>query len=72
MVIGTLFVYSATMANPTLASAPWYDQSWFRQLVWYALGIGAAAAFCAWWIITRWRAGRLWPTGRRFSSWSSC
>ena len=25
MFIGTLFVYSATMANPTLSSQPWYD-----------------------------------------------
>ena len=46
MFIGTLFVYSATMANPALASQPWYDQSWVRQLVWCALGIGAGAALC--------------------------
>ena len=46
MCIGTLFVYSATMANPALASQPWYDQSWMRQLVWCALGIGAGAALC--------------------------
>jgi rod shape determining protein RodA len=46
MLLGMLFVYSATMANPALASQPWYDQSWVRQLVWCALGIGAGAALC--------------------------
>jgi rod shape determining protein RodA len=34
------------MANPALAALPWYDQSWVRQLVWYALGIGAGTALC--------------------------
>jgi len=46
MVLGTLFVYSATMANPALASLPWYDQSWVRQLIWYALGLAAGAVLC--------------------------
>ena len=46
MFIGTPFVFSATMANPALASLPWYEQSWVRQIVWYALGIGAGAALC--------------------------
>ena len=46
MFVGILFVYSATMSNPALASQPWYGQSWVRQLVWYALGIGAGAVLC--------------------------
>ena len=46
MVTGTMFVYSATMANPALSSLPWYDQSWVRQLVWCALGIGAGGVLC--------------------------
>jgi rod shape determining protein RodA len=46
MLVGTLFVYSATMANPAAALQPWYDQSWVRQLVWCALGISAGAALC--------------------------
>ena len=25
---------------------PWYDQTWVRQIIWYALGFGAAAAMC--------------------------
>jgi rod shape determining protein RodA len=46
MLLGAAFVYSATMVSETASAAPWYDQSWFRQLVWYALGVGAAAALC--------------------------
>ena len=46
MVLGTAFVFSATMVNGTAASAPWYHQSWFRQIVWYVLGIGAATGLC--------------------------
>ncbi len=46
MVLGGLFVYSATMARESAATAPWYDQSWFRQAVWYVFGIAAAAGLC--------------------------
>jgi rod shape determining protein RodA len=46
MLIGTMFVYSATLANGSSAGVPWYDQIWIRQLVWYGLGLGAAAATC--------------------------
>jgi rod shape determining protein RodA len=46
MFIGTMFVYSATMANTSTTMLPWYDQSWVRQIIWYALGIGAGAAIC--------------------------
>ena len=46
MFVGTMFVYSATMANPALSSLPWYDQSWVRQFVWCALGIGAGGVLC--------------------------
>ena len=44
MVIGTLFIYSATAANASSATLAWYDQIWVRQIVWYGLGIGAGAA----------------------------
>jgi len=46
MLLGIAFVYSATMVNESVSTAPWYSQSWFRQVVWYLLGIGAAAALC--------------------------
>ena len=64
MIIGTLFVYSATMANPAMAALPWYDQSWLRQIVWYALGIGAGAALCLldYHILARWSFVVYWAT----------
>jgi rod shape determining protein RodA len=46
MVIGGFFVYSATMVSESAQAAALYDQSWFRQIVWYGLGIGAAAVVC--------------------------
>jgi rod shape determining protein RodA len=46
MCLGAAFVFSATMANQTASTLPWYDQSWVRQIVWYALGLGAGAALC--------------------------
>ena len=46
MFIGALFVCSATLANPDFASLPWFDQMWIRQIIWYALGIGAGTALC--------------------------
>ena len=56
MAVGTLFVYSATMVSDAAVSARLYDQTWFRQIIWYALGIGAAVGLC--WVdyrtIARW------------------
>ncbi|HEX5398689.1 MAG TPA: FtsW/RodA/SpoVE family cell cycle protein [Verrucomicrobiae bacterium] len=46
MLIGTAFVFSATMTNPSDAEKIWYAQTWFHQIVWYLLGIGAAVAIC--------------------------
>lgn len=56
MLIGVLFVYSATMVNESAALAPWYNQAWFRQLVWYGIGLGAVAAICLvdYRLIARW------------------
>ncbi len=64
MLIGTAFVYSATMANPAMAALPWYDQSWLRQIVWYALGIGAGATLCVldYHILARWSFVAYWAT----------
>jgi rod shape determining protein RodA len=64
MLIGTAFVYSATMANPAMAALPWYDQAWLRQLVWYALGIGAGAGLCLldYHTLTRWSFVAYWAT----------
>jgi len=46
MLLGTAFVYSATMVSESAGLAAWYNQSWFRQIVWYVLGTGAAAVLC--------------------------
>jgi len=56
MIIGTLFVYSATMASETAALVPFYNQAWFRQIVWYVLGVGGMTALCLvdYRILARW------------------
>jgi rod shape determining protein RodA len=46
MLLGACFVFSATMANQSAATLPLYNQLWFRQIVWYALGLGAGVALC--------------------------
>ncbi len=46
VLLGALFVYSATMSGEAALTMAWYDQSWFRQLVWYGLGAVAGAALC--------------------------
>ena len=56
MLLGLAFVYSATMVGEAATTLPLYNQAWFRQLVWYALGIGAAVGLC--WVdyrtVARW------------------
>ncbi|MBN2508016.1 MAG: rod shape-determining protein RodA [Verrucomicrobia bacterium] len=46
MLIGAFFVASATSGNESSSSPAWYNQAWLRQIVWYALGMAAAAAVC--------------------------
>ncbi len=46
MVIGAFFVYSATMVDESASLAPIYNQTWFRQVTWYVLGIGLASGVC--------------------------
>jgi rod shape determining protein RodA len=46
MFVGAAFVCSATTASPFEAEKAWYAQIWFRQVVWYGLGMGAAGAVC--------------------------
>ncbi|HEU0009379.1 MAG TPA: rod shape-determining protein RodA [Verrucomicrobiae bacterium] len=56
MVIGAFFVYSATMVSESAMQARWYNQPWFRQIIWYAIGCGALAAVCLvdYRILARW------------------
>jgi rod shape determining protein RodA len=46
MFVGVAFVYSATMIGETANALPLYDQLWFRQIVWYGLGVGGAVVLC--------------------------
>jgi rod shape determining protein RodA len=46
MCLGVAFVFSATSANSNEADKAWYAQMWFHQIIWYALGLGVAAALC--------------------------
>ncbi len=46
MLIGLSFIFSATMFTESAASAPIIKQLWFRQSVWYGVGIFAAALVC--------------------------
>jgi rod shape determining protein RodA len=64
MFIGTMFVCSATMANAATAQLPWYDQIWVRQIIWYALGLGAAAGICLanYHTLARWSFVAYWAT----------
>jgi len=64
MLIGTAFVYSATMANAAEGLKPWYSQTWFHQIVWYVLGIGAGTALCVvdYHTLSRWSFVAYWAT----------
>jgi rod shape determining protein RodA len=64
MLIGTMFVYSATMANAAEMLKPWYSQTWFHQIIWYALGFGAGAAICLvdYHPLARWSIVVYWAT----------
>src|ERR1041384_7452410 len=60
--LGAAFVYSATMVTETAKAASLIDQLWFRQLIWYSLGIGAAIGVCFldYRSITRWAIVIYW------------
>jgi rod shape determining protein RodA len=62
MLISVAFVYSATMSNDVAAALPWYRQAWFRQIVWFTLGLGAAGVVCAieYHTISRWAFVAYW------------
>jgi cell division protein FtsW (lipid II flippase) len=46
MLVGVAFVFSATTAGDSSSTLPLINQSWFRQVVWYGIGIGAATLVC--------------------------
>src|SRR5947208_2480405 len=62
MLLGVLFVYSATMVSDSALSAPLYRQKWLLQLVWYVVGIGAASIMCciSYQTLARWGTVAYW------------
>lgn len=46
VVLGGLFVWSATHAADAAAGLAWWERRWVRQCLWYVLGGAAAAAVC--------------------------
>ncbi|HMC27321.1 MAG TPA: FtsW/RodA/SpoVE family cell cycle protein [Verrucomicrobiae bacterium] len=64
MVVGVCFIYSATMANEALNTAPWYSQRYFMQIAWYIIGLTLAVGICLvdYHAITRWSLVIYWAT----------
>jgi rod shape determining protein RodA len=64
MLLGAAFVYSAMMASGSFSTAPLYDQMWFRQIIWYVLGVGAAVILCLvdYRVMARWSFVIYWFT----------
>jgi len=56
MCLGVAFIYSATMVNESASLTVWYNQPWLRQIIWYGLGVAAAASLCLvdYHILARW------------------
>ena len=63
MVVGTLFIYSATLAQEA-NTIPWYRERFFMQIVWYALGAIAAGTLCLldYSALARWSVLAYWGT----------
>src|SRR5580658_5482891 len=55
MLLSVAFVYSATMMNET-GILRFYHHTYIKQFIWFAIGLGAAAAVCTvdYHIICRW------------------
>jgi rod shape determining protein RodA len=64
MLLGTVFVYSATTVADASVSTPLYNRIWFRQIIWCALGLGGAAAICCmdYRSLARWSLVAYWGT----------
>jgi rod shape determining protein RodA len=64
MLVGVAFVFSATMTGDSASTLPLIRQSWFRQIIWYCAGIGAAAAICFvdYHTLSRWSFVAYWGT----------
>jgi rod shape determining protein RodA len=64
MLLGTAFVYSATRAGDVSGTTLLYNEMWFRQIVWYVVGLAAAVVLCLvdYHILARWSFVVYWAT----------
>lgn len=46
MIVGVLFIYSATIGNESAASMPWYNKLFIRQIFWCIVGATLGVAIC--------------------------
>ncbi|MBA4148898.1 MAG: rod shape-determining protein RodA [Verrucomicrobia bacterium] len=46
MCIGVTFIFSAAYANESARNLPLFHQLYFRQVLWYTIGVGAALFLC--------------------------
>jgi rod shape determining protein RodA len=46
MFLSVAFVYSAKYAAESAANMAWYRELFFKQIIWFVLGLGAAIAIC--------------------------
>ena len=46
MLLSVAFVYSAKFAAESAANMAWYHELFFKQIIWFAVGLGAAVAIC--------------------------
>ena len=60
--ISVAFVYSATAASEAGANLAWHRHTYFRQIIWFSLGLGSAAAVCLidYHILSRWSLVIYW------------
>ncbi len=63
MLLGVAFIFSAT-ASHQIATLTWYKQLWFHQIIWFALGVGAATALSIadYHMLARWSLVIYWAT----------
>ena len=64
MMVGVAFIYSASMANESTNTLPWFRQNHFKQIIWYTLGAAIAAALCLvdYHTLARWAIVAYWIT----------
>src|SRR5438128_2745724 len=64
IVLGVVFIYSATMANESARVLPWYRQVFFMQILRCFVGVCGATVFCLidYHLLARWSLVVYWGT----------